>query len=160
MKVLDAAVNVQNRLGIQTLAYCVLDNEIHMILQAEEKEDIHKFPELILQRYKKSCLSDTDDFAWFSAAVSPCQFRKPELRELKDEACALRCCIKLHMMPVSTGIAASPGDYWWSSYTDYLGRKWIALTDTQPLLIWLSPDERTAVRMMKRKHEMKRAAVR
>lgn len=136
-KLLDAAVSAQREYPVRTLAYCVLDNEVHLILEAEGEKSPGEFLNGILRKYKELCLPYTDSFG-----VIHCDqeleknFRKSVVYRLRDGGVrsAMKCCERIHMLPVTSGVASHPGDYWWCSFRDYRGRRWLPLADPGYLL--------------------------
>lgn len=163
MKILDVAANIRKNMEVQVLAYCVLDNELHLVIRTEKQQDADRFLNKIVQEYEARCFPNMDELSVTGNAVHegfpymdqtrPARhFRKNTMRELKDMKAALRCCLKLHLMPVRRGIVASPEDYWWCSYSDYMGRAWLPVTTTWPILGEFDENPGKAVKLIKRQH--------
>lgn len=146
MKVLDAARKSKEDIPIQVLAYCVVRGELHLLVkeQAEgEKEEFlakvkENYLEMMAQRYQDK---STDIF------------RRDEIRELAGERSAVLLCRRLHLLPMKYMMAGKPEDYWWCSYPDYLGRKWLELTDTAWLLYQYDAKPRKAVQLIRKDYQ-------
>lgn len=160
MKLLDVTADVRQSMGVQVLAYCVLDNEVHLVLEMGQMQDADSFLTKIISEYERRCLSNTGGFsgdtvreglAYMAPAAAKNCFRQSTVRELKDVQSAARYCMKLHLMPVREGIVANPEDYWWCSYLDYLGRNWLPVTSTWQILKEYSADLTRAVKLFKKR---------
>lgn len=136
-KILDAVISVQEHYRVRTLAYCVLDNEIHMMIKSRKADDLSHFFDDILLRYEKLCFPYTDSFGMIHRKknMKNC-FRKAIVKEAQDEGDyqTMKSCAKLHFLPIERGISQELNDYWWCSYQDYLGRRWLPVADTSYLL--------------------------
>lgn len=177
MKVLDVAASIRKDMEpeIQVLAYCVLDNELHLVLHAAGEQAAEKYLDKVTKRYEETCISENDamlridylpntnHFPQVNSSVheqgimyginrKATHFRKSTMHVLKDMKSALRYCMKLHMMPVKEQIVSVPEDYWWCSYPDYLGRSWLPLVSTEELLGELDVSEKQAQRIIRKKH--------
>ncbi|SDG56363.1 hypothetical protein NQ534_13675 [Marvinbryantia formatexigens DSM 14469] len=177
MKVLDVAASIRKDMEpeVRVLAYCVLDNELHLVLQSAGEATAEKYLDRVIRRYEETCipendtmlridyLPDTRQFPEVNSSVheqgivygisrKTTHFRKNTMHVLKDMKAALRCCMKLHMLPVKEQIVSAPEDYWWCSYPDYLGRCWLPLTSTGELLGALDENEKQAQKMIRQKH--------
>lgn len=177
MKILDVAAGICKSMEpeIRVLAYCVLDNELHLVLQSAGEQDAERYLDKVIKRYEETCIPENDTmlridylpstnhFPQVNSSVheqgivyginrKATHFRKSTMRVLKDMKSALRCCMKLHMLPVKEKIVSAPEDYWWCSYLDYLGRCWLPLTTTDALLGELDENEKKAQKIIKRKH--------
>lgn len=176
MKILDAAANVRAEMQIQVLAYCVLDNELHLILQLGERQSAEAFLDAIARKYEATCfkqnhvplrvdyLSDQNQFPDVNSSVHEQgvlynvdtairHFRKHVVKMMQDTAEPLECCLKLHMLPVRKGIVRNPEDYWWCSYLDYMGRQWLPVTDTSCVLSQLGDNPRQSAGIVRYRHQ-------
>lgn len=177
MKLLDAAAGIQQDMEtqIQVVAYCVMDNEMHLLMQTAGEQSVENYLDHLARRYEETCipedgnalridyLPDTRKFPNVNSSVHEqgilygtnrkiSHFRKHTMHMLKDMKAVLRYCLKLHMLPVKEQIVSSPEDYWWCSYPDYLGRQWLPLADTTELLGQLGENEKQAQKIMRQKH--------
>lgn len=174
MKLLSMTADVRRKMDIQVLAYCVLDNELHMILQLREGQSADQFLDDIARRYEQLCMTDNvlrvdylsgqskypdvnssvrEQGFFYGANQKIKHFRKNTVQFLNGSSAALRGCLKLHMMPVRLGIASAPGDYWWCSYLDYTGRNWLQIADTSEILENLSPNPKLAQKSIRMYHQ-------
>lgn len=177
MKILDVAADIRKNMEpeIRVLAYCVLDNELHLVLQSVGEQNAEKYLEKVTKRYEEICIPENDAmlridylpgirrFPQVNSSVHEqgivygidrkvTHFRKSTVHILKDTKAALRYCMKLHMLPVKEKIVSTPEDYWWCSYLDYLGRCWLPLASTDELLGELDTNERKAQKIIRQKH--------
>ncbi len=146
-KMLDVVVQLQRTMDFQTLAYCVLDNELHLMLQGETMAGVQRCLTNIQEQYT---------YLWHEQSRKRKEklWRNSIVREIYVEWRAVRCCIRLHTLPVNRQLVGKPEDYWWCSYQDYLGRQWIALADTGVLLSWIDGDIRKAAKIFKQQHQL------
>lgn len=137
MKVLDVAAGIRKDMEpeIQVLAYCVLDNELHLVLQTDGNQAAEKYLDKVIKRYEETCIPENDavlridylpgtrHFPEVNSSVheqgimyginrKAMHFRKSTMHVLKDMKSALRYCMKLHMLPVKEQIVSAPEDYW------------------------------------------------
>lgn len=148
-KMLDVVVNLRGTMGFRTLAYCVLDNEIHLMLEGKALEDIQQCLVRMQEQYEKAyfgLIKGEKGTLWRSSVI----------REIPVEWRAVRCCIRLHTLPVEKELVSRPEDYWWCSYNDYLGRKWLGLAEPDIILSWIDGDIRKAARVFRQKHQQKK----
>ncbi|MDO4522522.1 MAG: hypothetical protein Q4B57_05170 [Eubacteriales bacterium] len=144
--ILDTVAQQKNISGCTILAYCVLDNEVDLILCASDIRQI------------ESCLEKT--MARYLAEYPVCSgrremWRKLQVTELENERRVFRYCIKIHLLPLVQQLADDPEDYWWCSYRDYLGKPGIALAETKLLMTGIDVGKRAAVRSFRRSHREK-----
>lgn len=144
MKMLDITVKCRNTAGVQILSYCVLDNEFHLVLMAGNPTQMEEFLEQLKVKFEESCTE--------SRPAGRTVFRKTQKREIEKESAVIRYCVRVHMFPVISGIVTAPEDYWWCSYRDYLGRKWLPLTNIFPVMAQIDADYKKAVQRMKQMH--------
>lgn len=148
-KMLDIVVTVQQQADLQVLAYCVLDNELHLMMKSDTYEQIKEGLKQMKQLYEDQFLSED------SAIRRKTLWKNTAIREITVEWKAVRQCIKFHMMPVKQNLVSRPEDYWWCSYNDYLGRKWLPVTETSILLSWLDGNDRKALKNFRQQHQQK-----
>lgn len=146
-KILDVVVTVSSRTDLPVLAYCILDNELHLIMKGTSYEQMKDGVRQIRTMYQKlfaaQALSGRQRTVW-----------KPvNIREIPVEWKVIRQCVQLHMMPVKQHIVSRPEDYWWCSYNDYLGRKWMPVTETTIVLSWVDGNRRKALRDFRLRHQ-------
>lgn len=145
-KMLDVVAEVQKVSELRVMAYCVLDNEVHLMVKGENyrqaKEGLDRmkkgFEQVLFPEGKRTCRYSL----WKNSLI----------REIPVEWKAIQQCIRLHMLPVKHHLVSRPEDYWWCSYSDYLGREWMSLTDTEILLSWVDGNQRKAVKDFRKKH--------
>lgn len=149
MKLLNIAAGCRSESGAEILAYCVLDNEMHLVLQAEEAGQTEQFFNRVMTEYEANLMK---------SAACQTVFRKPAVQTLLKEKQIEQYCVKVHMLPAGIGLVSRPEDYWWCSYRDYLGRRWLPLTNVNPLLSLLDENPKKAIRQIRRLHQPKKAS--
>ena len=174
MRILDLTARMRADMEIQILAYCVLDNELHLLLCLESGQSAEDFLDQIARCYEESCIPDgqllrvdylpeqnslpdvnssvSERGILYHAGKQIRHFRKNAVKELSGAKAALRYWLKLHLLPVRRGIVADPEDYWWCSYLDYMGRQWLPVADPSKILSAFSANPRQAVKLVRRQH--------
>ncbi len=174
MKLLDVTARVRISMDIHIVAYCVLDNELHLVLLLQDGQSADEFLDNIARSYEENCLEDggplrvdylaaQNQFPDVNSSVSEhgffyntgkkiSHFRKNTIKELNDKKAAVHYCLKMHMLPVKQGIVEEPQDYWWCSYLDYMGRKWLPVADTEQILSKFSSDPKQAIKLIRQRH--------
>lgn len=145
IKVLDKAVSVQKEDAVQILAYCVLDNELQMLLWAEDAQKTDHFLNHIMEAYGDACRIREEP-------LQKTVFRKAVVRKITEMSKLEKSILKLHLLPVDRKLVGKPEDYWWSSYPDYLGRHWKHIADVVSMLKTIDENPKCAMRMMRQKH--------
>lgn len=148
-RMLDVVVMVSARMELCVLAYCVLDNELHLLMKGSSYEQMKEGMAQIKELYERMFLN-------VSVPKRKSVWRPVAIREIPVEWKAVRQCVKLHMMPVKQNIVDRPEDYWWCSYNDYLGRKWLPVTETTIVLSWVDGNRRKALKNFRKQHELKK----
>lgn len=144
MQMLKIAVMCRDDTNIQVLAYCVLDNEMHLVLRTRNVTQSEHFAEKVIAEYEADVMK-----------TATCQtvFRKSVIHRLSGEKQIKRYCVRVHLLPVGLGIVTRAEDYWWCSYRDYLGRRWLPLTNIHYLLSQMDEEPRRAMRQIRRLHQ-------
>lgn len=174
MRILDVASKVRESMGMQVLAYCVLDNELHLLLQLTGGQSADEFLDAIARCYEEYCLPDDKSLRvdylseqnrfpdvnssvgergfFYHTGKKIRHFRKNAIKEFDSAKMALRYCLKLHMLPVRQGIVEDPQDYWWCSYLDYMGRQWLPVADPSAILSKFSANPKLAMKLVRQRH--------
>lgn len=146
MKVLDAARKSKEDIPIQVLAYCVVGGELHLLIKEQTEGEKEAFLAKVKENYLKM-------MAQMYKVKGTGVFRKDEIRDLAGERMAVLLCRRLHLLSTKYSMTQKPEDYWWCSYPDYLGRKWLKLTDTKWLLDQYDVKPRRAVQLMRKDYQ-------
>lgn len=114
-KFLDAVQDVMDK-AFSIYGYCVLDDMGCLLVQYKRKETIEEVVQDTMQCYQRKLLTfDPKAVIEWELQIEPCA---PEA--LWEEL------LKLHHLPVKEDYTIWPEFYWWSSYQEYLGRKWMS----------------------------------
>lgn len=98
---------------IEIIAYCIMDNHVHMILYSKDIQNISKFMHRVNSSYAKYYNEKNDRVGY----VFRDRFMSIPIITREQ----LYLCIKyIHMNPVKAGIVKKEKDYKFSSYNDYL----------------------------------------
>lgn len=144
---LDVVVTVSDRMKLSVLSYCILDNELHLMVSGNSYEQMKDAVKLIRELYQKMFFKKVDFMRKKSV------WRRVVIQEIPVEWKAIRKCVQMHMMPVKQNLVARPEDYWWCSYNDYLGRKWMPVTETTIVLSWVDGNRRKALKVFRMQHQ-------
>ena len=100
---------------VEIIAYCIMDNHVHMILYSKNIENISRFMHYINTIYAIYYNNKKDRVGY----VFRNRFDSIPIKTREQ----LYICIKyIHMNPVKAGIVSKEGDYFFSSYNDYLNQ--------------------------------------
>lgn len=98
---------------IEIIAYCIMDNHVHMMLYSKDIQNISKFMHRVNSSYAKYYNEKNDRVGY----VFRDRFKSIPIITREQ----LYLCIKyIHMNPVKAGIVKKEKDYKFSSYNDYL----------------------------------------
>ena len=95
------------------IAYCIMDNHVHMILNTEKKEEMSRFMKQINTTYAQfyNKVKDRVGYVFRDRYLS-----KPIFSELQLQ----RCIVYIHKNPVVAEMVNSEKEYKFSSYNEYL----------------------------------------
>ena len=102
---------------VAIIAYCLMDNHVHMILQSENPVYISRFMQKIGTSYAKYYNGKYDH----SGHVFQNKYKS---KTIKDERYLFACIRYIHNNPVEAGIS-SQATYKWSSYSEYILKRGI-----------------------------------
>ena len=107
------------KFGITILAYCIMDNHSHILININKIEDMSKF-------MHKVNFSFAQFYNYMENKRVGYVFRDRFLSEqIFNERYLLNCIIYIHNNPVKAKMVKSPNDYKYSSYNDYKDKKGI-----------------------------------
>lgn len=151
-KFLDIICQVQKKLDFGVYAYCILDNEIHLLLGTESIRTLSAVLKQLI-----------GEFSAYPEGVYQGQENKiKEMHQnlkIKDFASAMEYCRRIHLIPVQHQVVRRPGDYWWSSYNEYIGKSNYGIVNTDILMAYLDMDKQAAVKKFKGYHNRQIAKV-
>lgn len=101
--------------GIDIIAYCIMDNHVHLILYSKDIKNISNFMKMVNLKYALYYNKKHDRVGY----VFRNRFNSKPILSTRQ----LYTCIKyIHMNPVKAGIVKKEEDYIYSSYKDYLNK--------------------------------------
>lgn len=126
-KFLDFALAFQRDKKISVLAFVVLDDEIHFLVQSSGEIGTEDTAREMPEDWKKYL--QKEHFQALDAAQMEYNCRK-----IESEKDILDICRYIHRLPLERGYVKRMRDYWWSSFQTYRGiYRWTAV-DILPLL--------------------------
>ena len=100
---------------IKIIAYCIMDNHVHLLLYTEDIQNITKFMERINLIYAKYYNKVNDRVGYV--------FRgRFYMKPIYSQNHLFRCIKYIHMNPVKKGIVKEEAEYRFSSYNDYFSK--------------------------------------
>lgn len=100
---------------INILAYCIMDNHAHMLINAEKIEDMIKL-------MRKTNTSYGMLYNKLNSRVGYVFRDRYYTQAIKSEEQLFNCLVYIHNNPVQAEIVESPKEYKYSSYNEYLGK--------------------------------------
>ena len=108
--------NKKKNIGIRLIAYCVMDNHVHMLVFSDFIEELSKTMSSVNTKYA----------IYYNKKMDRCGyvFRDRFKSEIIIDRKHLENCIKyIHNNPVKANICKIPSEYNYSSYKDFLNKK-------------------------------------
>jgi len=130
---LSLVAEAKNRFGCTVLAFCLMDNHIHLTIR-DDQGNLSKTVHLLNGVYAKRFNIRHDRTGHL--------FERRFWSSMLDSDAYLAMCIRyVHMNPVEAGMVPYPAEYRWSSYPSYLGlRHPPGFLDTQIVLAHFGND--------------------
>lgn len=126
-KFLDFALVSQQDKSISVLAFVVLDDEVHFLVQSSREIMTEDTVQKTLKDWKKYL--QKEHLQTLNAAQMEYGYRK-----IESERNTLDICRYIHRLPLERGYVKRMRDYWWSSFQTYRGiYRWPGV-DIIPLL--------------------------
>ncbi|MDR1422335.1 MAG: transposase [Coriobacteriales bacterium] len=145
IRFLEIVKSAKEKQAFDIYAYCLMSNHVHLLLREDNPYDLPQIMRRILAPYA----------GWFNRAykrsgalISNRYTSEP----VTTDSHLLTVLRYIHQNPASAGMVKAPGDYRWSSYSDYLGVKG-SITATGMVLGMFSDNEQRAVEGFKEFHE-------
>ncbi len=105
--------------GIKILAYCIMDNHVHMLLYCNEINEMSAYMKSVNTSYAKFYNHIKDRVGYV--------FRnRYEAEPIYNQKYLLNCIGYIHNNPVKASIVKKPENYKYSSYNDYIKKDGIA----------------------------------
>jgi REP element-mobilizing transposase RayT len=135
-RLLETLINFKDVSTYAIFAYCLMDNHVHLLIK-QNNESIGRSIKRISGSY----------VYWFNRKhkrVGHLFQERFKSEVVEDDKYFLNVLRHIHQNPISAGLIKKIGEYQWSSYLDYIGRKHI-LTDTGFALRMFSDDTTKAM---------------
>ena len=99
--------------NVKLMAYCIMDNHVHMLINVDKIEEMCKFMQQINTAYAKFYNKQFDRVGYV--------FRNRYLsKTILDEGQLKRCIVYIHKNPVEAKIVEHERDYIFSSFNEYM----------------------------------------
>jgi putative transposase len=121
---------MSSRFETRIHAYVLMTNHVHMLMTAARPDGISRTMQHVAASHSRRLNERLDR----QGALWEGRFRSSLIDS--DYYC-LACYRYIEMNPVRAGIAASPGDYRWSSYCENIGRRSLRMVDPHPSFLAL-----------------------
>ena len=134
--------------GIRVLAWCLMDNHVHLLL----KENDHNLSDLM----KRLGISYATYYNW-TYGTNGHLFQDRFKSEVVETYGYLGRVVRyIHMNPVKAGLSRKPEKYWWSSCANYYGLSGSSpdLLDQSLVLGYFPPEKESAQTKLKQFHEL------
>lgn len=119
----DLMQRYQREQKIRILAYCIMDNHVHMLIFSDEMQEISTFMKKLNTNYAIYYNKIEERVGYV--------FRNRYKSEKIYNQSYLKNCLKyIHMNPVKAGIVKKEKDYKYSSYCDYINKEGIVNDET------------------------------
>lgn len=122
-----------NKYNITLISYCIMNNHAHILLNVNKIEDLSLYMKSINTSYAR----------YYNKCENRVGFvfrNRFESEPIYEENYLLNCIAYIHNNPVKASMVASPKDYPFSSYNDYLQLKGIATENTIRLVFGSTQD--------------------
>lgn len=141
---IDQLLKVREKLSFRVYAFCILDEEVQLLLSIPWGRKIDRTAAKISRELHTSYLSynplGEEEAAVTVKRLSPCSY-----------AVLLEHCCRIHLL--AKGHAGKMQDYWWSSYVEYLHKNVTGLVETGALLHVLDPEPHRAMQKFVQYHK-------
>ena len=123
--------------NVKIMAYCIMDNHVHMLINVDKIEEMCKFMQQINTAYAKFYNKEFDRVGYV--------FRNRYLsKAILDEGQLKRCIVYIHKNPVEAKIVEHERDYIFSSFNEYIkddNKSKIICPDVEKILFGDIPKE-------------------
>lgn len=98
--------------GIEIIAYCVMNNHVHLLIHCNNTNELSKFMHKINLIYAINYNTETERVGH----VFRDRYKAEEITDINYLYC---CILYIHNNPVKAGICKFPNEYKYSSYSEY-----------------------------------------
>ncbi|MBA2175416.1 transposase [Halobacillus locisalis] len=138
----------RTEIGIQVLAWCLMDNHVHLLLRENE----HNLSDLM----KRLGISYASYYNWSYGTNGHLFQDRFKSEVVESYGYLVRVVRYIHMNPVKAGLSPKPEKYWWSSCANYYGlsRESSDLLDQSIVLSYFPSEKESAQTKLKQFHEL------
>lgn len=124
-------------------AFCVTDESAYVIARTGRAGGIER----VIGRAARQFLQGYEGFSGEGRCL-----RVNAVEAVDSETELARRCRAVHRLPLTLGYVSRIGDYWWSSYRNYVNGQGWRMVNCRPLLDYFSDDPDEAVRKLRLYH--------
>lgn len=139
---LEGVAAKQKEVNFSVYAYCLMDNHVHLLLNIKNN-DLASIMKGIAVRYASF-------YNLKHSRVGHVFQDRFKSEPVEDERYMMAAVRYIHNNPVKAGMVEKPGDYNWSSYSEYLKPKSQGWMDTNFLLSMIATEPRMAIKEFER----------
>jgi len=110
--------------NVAVISYCLMPNHYHLLLRQDGQEPAGKVPQSIFNSYSKAYNLKYSH----SGTLFEGRFRA---KPIQNSSHLLHLCRYVHGNPVKDGLVASPADWQWSNYLEWIGERDGELVDRE-----------------------------
>ena len=126
LKFLDILADYKTQLDFELLAYCIMDNHVHLVIHVNEAP-----LDVIFRKINTSFASDFNKRHERCGHLFQDRYKS---EPITTEMQLLRTIRYVHFNPIKAGLCAAPDDYGFSSYKDYIYYKSSKLCDKDAVI--------------------------
>jgi putative transposase len=108
--------------NIRMIAYCLMPNHYHFLTRQEDEKPAGNLPQSVFNSYSKAY----NKMYGHSGTLFEGRFRA---KPVQTSSHLLHLCRYIHGNPVKDGLVANPGDWPYSNYLDWIGKRNSTLLD-------------------------------
>ena len=133
--------------GIHADGFCLLDNKVHLLMDTGSTG-------MTAGAILRECFEENYvDYYQQKYRTNRILRSESECEPILGDYEAIRCLGRLHILPVSCGIARRADDYWWTSWQTYRNRYiWDFVDSGRPLAL-LDEDRERAMRQLRKRQQ-------
>ena len=118
---------VIQKLKVKLLAYCIMNNHVHMLVYAEDSMNLGKYMQKLNTSYSMF-------YNKVKNRVGHVFRNRYNSQSILNQSHLYNCLVYIHNNPVRAGIVNRPDEYKYSSYNDFIKNNGIIDNDVKKLL--------------------------
>ncbi len=110
---LETLSELKEKFGFELYAYCLMSNHAHFVIKERNLRDVSEIFHRLLTKYAR----------WFNVKYDRSGVlmeNRYKSKVVEDNDYFIHIVRYIHQNPIKAGLVEKAGDYYWSSYNDYL----------------------------------------